>query len=77
MDGNGSISRDEMYQIVNAIFAMTGDTGNDIDVTTRVNTIFALMDTDGDGEVSRAEFMEGARQDKSIVEAFSVYDGIV
>ena len=57
-----------MYQIVNAIFAMNGDTDND--VTTRVNTIFALMDTDGDGRVTRAEFMEGVRQDKSIVEAF-------
>ena len=59
-----------MYQIVNAIYGMNGDTGTDHDVTTRVDTIFALMDTDGDGKVTRAEFMEGVRQDKSIVEAF-------
>ena len=59
-----------MYQIVNAIYDMNGDTGTDHDVTTRVDTIFALMDTDGDGRVTRAEFMEGVRQDKSIVEAF-------
>ena len=49
---------------------MNGDTGSDHDVTTRVNTIFALMDTDGDGKVTRAEFIDGVRQDKSIVEAF-------
>ena len=54
---------------------MPGNTGNGIDFTTRANTIFASMDTDE--EVSLAEFMEGARQDNSIVEAFSVYDGII
>ena len=47
------------------------------DAITRTNKIFEMMDTDGNGELSREEFMEGARQDKTIVEAFSLYDGLV
>lgn len=50
---------------------MTGDTGGDNDVTAQVNTNFATMDTDGNGQLSREEFMDGARQDERIVEAFT------
>lgn len=56
---------------------MTGQISSTEDAGSRVNKIFELMDTDGNGELSREEFMEGARQDKSIVEAFSLYDGLV
>lgn len=42
------------------------------DVSNRVNKIFETMDADGNGELSRAEFLEGAKMDKTIVEAFSV-----
>ena len=73
MDGNSSITREEISRDkkVAAIFAMTGDTGGDNDVTTQVNTNFGIMDTDGNGQLSREEFMEGARQDERIVEAFT------
>lgn len=47
------------------------------EATSRVNKIFDMMDTDGNGELSREEFLEGARQDKSIVEAFSLYEGLM
>jgi len=77
LDGNGAITKAEMYQIVSAIFAMTGKPDTHDDVTSRVNKIFEMMDADGNGELSREEFVDGARQDKSIVEAFSLYDGLV
>lgn len=32
---------------------------------------------DGNGELSKDEFLEGAKQDKTIVQALSLYDGIV
>ena len=32
---------------------------------------------DNNGELSKEEFLEGARQDKTIVQALSLYDGMV
>jgi Ca2+-binding EF-hand superfamily protein len=81
LDNNGTITRDEMLQIVKAIFSMVGNHANfkDDDNTPekRVERIFNLMDTDGNGELSKEEFLEGAKQDKSIVQALSLYDGLV
>jgi len=81
LDNSGTIERDEMLQIVKAIFSMVGDNSKfkDDDNTPekRVDRIFALMDVDGNGELSKEEFLEGAKQDKSIVQALSLYDGLV
>merc|ERR1712157_72073 len=81
LDNNGTITRDEMLQIVKAIFSMVGNHANfkDDDNTPekRVDRIFTLMDTDGNGELSKEEFLEGAKQDNSIVQALSLYDGLV
>lgn len=78
LDGNGSITKDEMTQIINAIYAMTGQKHHSAFATaSRVDEIFEAMDTDGNGELSKEEFIVGARQDKTIVEAFSLYDGLV
>jgi Ca2+-binding EF-hand superfamily protein len=81
LDNDGSITRDEMLQIVTAIFAMVGtcQTFQDSENTPekRVDRIFKLMDTDNNGSLSKEEFLEGARQDKSIVQALSLYDGLV
>ncbi|CBY06914.1 unnamed protein product [Oikopleura dioica] len=64
-----------------AIFSMVGNHANfkDDDNTPekRVDRIFNLMDTDGNGELSKEEFLQGAKQDKSIVQALSLYDGLV
>lgn len=60
-----------MYQIINAIFAVTGHHSLQMDghsstedAVSLVNTIFEIMDSDGNGALSREEFMEGARQIK-------------
>jgi len=81
LDNNGSITRDEMLEIVKAIFSMVGNHAKfkDDDNTPekRVDRIFELMDSDGNGELSKEEFLKGAKQDKSIVQALSLYDGLV
>ena len=81
MDNDGQITRAEMLEIVNAIFSMVGNHAKFRDEENspqkRVDRIFELMDTDGDGTLTREEFMAGARQDQSIVQALSLYDGLV
>ena len=81
LDNDGTITRDGMLQIVKAIFSMieNHDDFKDDDNTPEksVERIFALAETDGNGELSKEEFLEGARQDKSIVQALSLYDGLV
>jgi len=77
IDGNGSITKDEMEHIIEAIYGMTGQHHLRGTVGTKVDEIFTAMDTDGNGELSKEEFIAGARNDKTIVEAFSLYDGLV
>jgi len=43
----------------------------------RVERIFNLMDKNADGHLTMAEFMEGSKQDQSIIQALSLYDGLV
>ena len=47
MDDDGKITRDEMLQIVTAIFSMVGkkDDMKDADPKEKVEKIFSLMDT--------------------------------
>ena len=51
---------------------MSGQTYDPNDIFTRINKIFDMMDADGNGELSKEEFIEGAKMDKTIVEAFSM-----
>merc|ERR1712086_392523 len=81
LDGDGTITREEMLEIVKAIFSMVGNHAKfkDDDNTPekRVERIFEIMDTDNNGSLSKEEFLEGAKKDQSIVQALSLYDGIV
>ncbi|CBY24249.1 unnamed protein product [Oikopleura dioica] len=77
IDNNGTISRDEMLQIVSAIFRMVGNFSQEETPEQKVDRIFSKMDTDGNCELSKEEFFEGARMDKSIVQALSLYNGLV
>ena len=77
IDGDGTITKHEMEQILKSVYQMTGRRSSDTHIASRVNKIFMAMDADGNGELSREEFLEGAKLDKSIIDAFSLYDGLV
>ncbi|KAI8148382.1 calcium-binding protein NCS-1 [Fennellomyces sp. T-0311] len=81
IDNDGRIARDEMLRIVEAIYKMVGSMvklPEDEDTPEkRVQKIFDLMDLDRDGCLTMAEFKEGSKKDPTIVQALSLYDGLV
>jgi len=81
IDGDGTITYDEMLQIVQSIYKMTGSmvklpTDEDTPEK-RVDKIFSNMDRDKDAKLTYDEFVEGSKQDPTIVQALSLYDGLV
>lgn len=43
----------------------------------RVDKIFGTMDRDKDAKLTYDEFVEGSKKDPTIVQALSLYDGLV
>ncbi|KYN01259.1 Frequenin-1 [Cyphomyrmex costatus] len=75
VDNDGFITRDEMYNIVDAIYQMVGQQPQAEDENTpqkRVDKIFDQMDKNHDDKLTLEEFREGSKADPRIVQALSL-----
>ncbi|XP_028171702.1 frequenin-1-like [Ostrinia furnacalis] len=75
VDNDGYITREEMYNIVDAIYQMVGQTPQPEDENTpqkRVDKIFDQMDKNHDDRLTLEEFREGSKADPRIVQALSL-----
>jgi Ca2+-binding EF-hand superfamily protein len=73
LDDSGTIDKEEMSRIITAMLSMAGETAGDTQekAEARVEKIFQVMDVDGNGELSREEFLQAAKKDQSIVAALN------
>jgi len=76
VDSDGYITRQEMIDIVDAIYSMVGnmiELPKDEDTPEkRVDKIFKQMDKNKDGMLTKEEFKEGSKSDPWIVQALSM-----
>ncbi|OQR72091.1 frequenin-1-like [Tropilaelaps mercedesae] len=76
VDNDGFITREEMYNIVDAIYEMLGSQEKgeeEDDPRARVDRIFEQLDKNQDNKLSLEEFKEGSKHDPKIVQALSLY----
>ncbi|CAG0922758.1 unnamed protein product [Notodromas monacha] len=74
VDNDGFITREEMYNIVDAIYQMVGQQTSPEDDNTpqkRVDKIFDQMDKNHDEKLTMEEFRDGSKADPRIVQALS------
>lgn len=78
INGDGFITRDEMTDIVTAIYELMGRVPDECPeeekIRHKVERIFRKMDTNRDGVVTLEEFLECCHNDEAISRSMSVFD---
>ena len=81
IDDDGKITYDEMLIIVKSIYSMSGTIvklpEDENTPEKRVDKIFKAMDRDKNSSLDFDEFVQGSKRDPTIVQALSLYDGLV
>ncbi|XP_029316277.1 guanylyl cyclase-activating protein 2-like [Cottoperca gobio] len=67
-DGNGKLDRQEVKRIIRILYKIKGQTG-DVGMTPSqtCDRIFELVDKNNDGQITLAEFLEGAQKDEWVM----------
>ncbi|XP_054258170.1 Kv channel-interacting protein 1 isoform X4 [Macrosteles quadrilineatus] len=78
INGDGRITREEMTDIVTAVYELMGKfaepTVDDTIVQAKVDRIFQKMDRNHDGVVTLEEFLESCTTDEDVSRSMSVFD---
>lgn len=79
---DGKVTKDGMKKVLEAIYEMTGkfSSGSTVldDVVDRhANAVIMQMDLNGDGTISREDFIEACRKDHNILESLETMDTII
>lgn len=81
INGDGIITKEEMNDIVSAIYEMMGRFSEPtIDETTsreHVDRVFQKMDINKDGVISLEEFMDTCRRDENITKGMAIFDTVL
>lgn len=81
INGDGIITKDEMTDIVSAIYEMMGRfTEPTVDENTardHVERVFSKMDLNKDGVISLEEFMDTCRTDENITKGMAIFDTVL
>ncbi|XP_053208309.1 frequenin-1-like [Panonychus citri] len=71
-DGDGYITKAEMFSVVKALYERKGTTEMQLTLAReRIDDIFSRMDLNRDNRLSRDEFINGFKQDPSIIRSLS------
>ncbi|XP_052225494.1 Kv channel-interacting protein 4-like isoform X1 [Dreissena polymorpha] len=81
VNGDGIITKDEMVNIVGAIYEMMGrftlPAIDEYSAREHAEKVFQKMDLNTDGVISFEEFMETCRMDDNIVRGMSLFDTVI
>ncbi|KAK4882176.1 hypothetical protein RN001_005495 [Aquatica leii] len=81
INGDGCITRDEMTDIVSAVYDLMGKLAepsiDDDTVKEKVDMLFSKMDKNRDGVVTLDEFLECCRKDEDISSSMNVFDSSI
>ncbi|KAK3602386.1 hypothetical protein CHS0354_026273 [Potamilus streckersoni] len=73
VDGSGTISRQEMCSIVQAVYTMTAiSQQNTIPPQKLADDLFSKLDTDNNGEITWEEFRDGALNDETLLRLLQI-----